>query len=266
MKLISALLLLLLLLGAAAAAAPLTNDDVTKMVRAGLDEGIVIAAIQNSEPKFDTTPEGLIALAEAKVPKTIVTAMIERSAKKPPAEAQVDELTAAGIAEGLIPAAGIEVADETQGVVLQVGAEGQRLAYTKPSHVARVRGLGLGGAGGYLCLPGTRAKLRLTNKVPVFLVWLPRDAQPEQFVDLTVWAVRKNNTREIIRMNAGGFGGSVRTGFPSERLVALEFTPVGPPNATGQIRFQIKPRQPLAAGEYVLVVSGGRYFDFGVDP
>lgn len=258
--------LALCLFGVAAIAAPMTNEDVVKMVKAGLDEAIIVSSIQNSEPKFDTSPDGLIALGDAKVPKTIVTAIIERSAKKPPAESQVDELTAAGIAEGLIPATGSEDADETQGVVLQVGAEGQRLAYTKPSHVARVRGLGFGGAGGYLCLPGTRAKLRLTNKVPVFFVWLPRDAQPEQFVDLTVWAVRKNNTREIIRTNAGGFGGSVRTGFPSERLVALEFTPAGPPNATGQIRFQIKPRQPLASGEYVLVVRGGRYFDFGVDP
>ena len=82
MRLLSSLLLSLSLLGAAVMAAPMTNDDVIKMVRSGLDEGIILSAIQNSEPKFDATPDGLIGLGEAKVSKTIVTAVISRVAGK----------------------------------------------------------------------------------------------------------------------------------------------------------------------------------------
>lgn len=49
------------------------NGAVIRMVRAGLEKDIILKAISDSpKPVFDTTPQGLIELAEAKVDKAII--------------------------------------------------------------------------------------------------------------------------------------------------------------------------------------------------
>lgn len=46
---------------------PLTNADVIKMVKGGLPESVVISSIQSSPGKYNTSPDGLIALHTAGV-------------------------------------------------------------------------------------------------------------------------------------------------------------------------------------------------------
>jgi len=58
--------------------APMTNADVIKMVKSGLDETVIITSIQNAESGFDTSADGLIALTNAQVPKPVINAMITR--------------------------------------------------------------------------------------------------------------------------------------------------------------------------------------------
>src|SRR5437867_1580008 len=41
---------------------PLTNADVLQMVKAGLAEGVIVAAIQSSPANYDTSPTALIDL------------------------------------------------------------------------------------------------------------------------------------------------------------------------------------------------------------
>jgi len=70
--------------GGADPKAPLSNDDVIRMAKAGVDEDSIVAAIQDA-PKvnFDLSPDGLISLAKAGIKGKIVTAMRTR-AKQPP--------------------------------------------------------------------------------------------------------------------------------------------------------------------------------------
>lgn len=257
MKCSRLLALPLSLLGASALAAPMTNEDVIKMVKAGLDEGIIITSIQNSEPKFDASPDGLIGLSEAKVPKTVVTALIQRASGKASEAALAESGEPGQPAEG--PAVNSVMLVEESGVM--------EMKYSTPGHATRVRGMGFGGAGSYLSLSGTRATLRVKTRAPTFKVWVPRNAQPEQQVQLTVWAVRNNGTREIIQANVGGMGQSVRSGFPKERLMAVELVPTGETGLGGYyVQYAMRPKAPLGAGEYAVVMQGSLCFDFGVDP
>jgi hypothetical protein len=60
----------------------LSNDDVVQMVKAGLDEAIIMKAIQANEPNFDTSADALIALKNAGVSKPIIDAVLEAESNK----------------------------------------------------------------------------------------------------------------------------------------------------------------------------------------
>jgi hypothetical protein len=62
---------------------PLTNLDVIKMVKGGLAESVVVSTIQSSPAKFDTSPDGLIALHKAGVTPGEMDAIMAASAKGP---------------------------------------------------------------------------------------------------------------------------------------------------------------------------------------
>ena len=244
----------------------MTNDDVVKMVKAGLDEAIIVSSIQNSESKFDTSPDGLIDLSDAKVPKTIVTAIIERASGK--------TANSARTANGAGAAAGGETMSPSD-VRLIDGETEAMLQYSKLQIRVAARGLGFGGAASYCVIHGTKAATRVRNKQPEFLLCVPERAQPAGAVELVNFAVRKNGTREV--MTGGGYG-SYSTGFPPERVVAMKFEKVDQTNApSGFVVYRAIPQRPLVVGEYAIVVnsneatptmagpSGGSCYDFGVD-
>lgn len=53
----------------------LQNQDVLKMVKAGLDDSIIVAKIKSSQCQFDTTPDALIALKQSGVSSAVLKAM-----------------------------------------------------------------------------------------------------------------------------------------------------------------------------------------------
>src|ERR1017187_10662847 len=57
---------------------PLTNADVIQMVRAGISTAVIQAKIAASKTAFDTSTSALLELSKAKVPDSVVTAMIDR--------------------------------------------------------------------------------------------------------------------------------------------------------------------------------------------
>lgn len=57
---------------AQAAALAVTNHDLAQMTRAGLDESVIIGAIQSRGGRFDLTPAGLIALKQSGVSNQVV--------------------------------------------------------------------------------------------------------------------------------------------------------------------------------------------------
>ncbi len=71
---------ILILLSAAMAFAQtaLTNDAVTKMVKGGLSDEIVISMVKSQPAKYSTGPDDLIALKSAGVSDRIIAAMVEK--------------------------------------------------------------------------------------------------------------------------------------------------------------------------------------------
>ena len=66
------------------AEAPLTNDDITALVKAGLTASVIEEKISASPVAFDVSTAGLVALSKAGVPQGVIKAMIAAS-KNPPA-------------------------------------------------------------------------------------------------------------------------------------------------------------------------------------
>lgn len=58
---------------------PLTNKDVVTMVKGGLDESVVVAAIQEHPANYDTSPTALLALKKAGVTKGEMNAILAAS-------------------------------------------------------------------------------------------------------------------------------------------------------------------------------------------
>jgi hypothetical protein len=55
----------------------LQNGDILKMVKAGLDDSIIVAKIKTSKCQFDTTPDTLITLKQSGVSATVMRAMTQ---------------------------------------------------------------------------------------------------------------------------------------------------------------------------------------------
>ena len=87
----------LLLAGFLVAEEPLTNADVIKLVRAGLSTETIVAKIDHSAVRFDTSTDALVALKNERVPEPVIRVMVVRSAasSEKNAEASVEEKGAA---------------------------------------------------------------------------------------------------------------------------------------------------------------------------
>jgi hypothetical protein len=54
----------------------LTNEEITKMVKGGFTEEVIVALIESSDSDFDVSIEGLSALKEAGVSGKVMEAML----------------------------------------------------------------------------------------------------------------------------------------------------------------------------------------------
>ena len=73
-RLFVALLLCSTLL-ASAKQKPLTNDDIIKMTKAGLDEDVIVGTMQSNANAFDLSPDGLISLKKGGVSSQVLHTM-----------------------------------------------------------------------------------------------------------------------------------------------------------------------------------------------
>ena len=77
------LISLLLAFPLAANAAPMTNDDVIKMVKGGLNDATVLQAIDAAEPGFDSSPDGLVKLKQGGVSDAVIQRILGRKSASP---------------------------------------------------------------------------------------------------------------------------------------------------------------------------------------
>ncbi len=257
-------------------AAAMTNADVVKMVNAKLDDGVILSAMQNSENKFDASPDGLIALSNAKVPAPIIEAIIKRvSSSSAPAPSQTTTTTtptpAASATTNLYSPNEVIMLDGNKTISMQYITPGVRTA---------ARAFGLGGVATYSVLRGTAANTRTANPQPSFLVSVPERAQPESYVTIAHFAVRRNDSREVL---IGGGYMSYSTGITKDRVVNCTSEKANDQSRAqkGFVIYKLTPRGHLAPGEYAVILytaemsqmvsgwfsgGGNSYFDFGVDP
>ena len=76
-------LLFCLLLAVPLSAAAMSNDDVIKMVKGGLNEATVVQVIGNAEPGFDTSPDGLVRLKQGGVSDRVIQQVIAKQSAAP---------------------------------------------------------------------------------------------------------------------------------------------------------------------------------------
>ncbi len=242
--------------------APLTNADVIKMLNAGLAPETVRLTVRTAPSKFDTSPDGLIALKQAGVDESVVEAMIS---------AQAGGGAPAGKSGSDTPRINPEE--------IMLVDEGQRhqMRYTVAQVRTAARAMGWGGVGTYAVLNGPQARLRISNPRPAFDIAVPGNAQPESYLTLASFAVRRNNTREVL---IGGGYRSYSTGIHPDRIVPTRGEPLADQSGApdGFTLFRVTPDRDLAPGEYALVTYNSQvrvlgffasgndsYFDFGVD-
>lgn len=225
--------------------APMTNADVIKMAKAGIDESVIISSVKNAENGFDSSAGGIIALTEAKVSKPVIDAIITRASA-----------TAAASAN----AANTQSADE---IIMLDNGSTQTLRYIKPQVRAGTRAMGWGGVAQYCVMPGPKAALRATPSA-TFIVSAPEHASIESHLTLALFETRKNGTREVL-MGSGGWG-SISTGVPKVRIVTCTITKAADQSrAPAQhVIYTMVPVQPLKKGEYAFIANE-KCFDFAVE-
>jgi hypothetical protein len=77
----------------------LNNDGVVKMVKAGLSEEVVAAAVTSSPGTYDTSADALVALKSAGVGDKVVAAIVSKSSATPTAAPTTGSLLPKGIDE-----------------------------------------------------------------------------------------------------------------------------------------------------------------------
>lgn len=266
------------------AARPFGNDDVVRMVNAGLSERVVLAAIeQATQVAFDTSTDGLLALKKAGVPEAVLAAMLGRRAGVPgrvavPPSPSVE--TRSPAASRLAPGIYLASASGTMDDVTPL----------EPTVITRLRsrgGWGTALSGGIAKtdmiaeIRASRATLRTTIETPTFYFvfgqpsadfgsspfvgWLASASSPNEFVLLQMYVER--DRRELVVGSGNAY--SRTSGVESENTVPVNI------ERLAQGVYKVVPAEPLGAGEFcwfyaagvgTLQTGGmvGKLFDFSV--
>lgn len=257
------LLVFALLLPVDVFAAKMTNDDVVKLVKAGMSEDLIVSLIAKSDAAFDTSTNAVITLSKRGVSQRIISAMItpqkQGTVNSPKAKDQPDAN---------------KISSDV--VILLDGGQEKTMTYTIPETRTAARALGLGGVASYTVMIGGHAQLRITNKTPSFLVSVPKNLQPNSYMTLASFVIRNNESREVL---VGGGFMSYSTGIHPDRIMPVLFEKMDDQSRATKdfVLYKLVSKNPLASGEYALVFytkevhttdfghGANTCFDFGVD-
>jgi len=224
---------------------PLTNADVLQMVKAGLAEGVIVAAIQSNPANYDTSPTALIDLNKQGVSAKVQEAILAAQKPAPPSARE-----SAGAA--MVPSLNrVFLLDGTERKEMKQN-KGDLDTFAAPFFVKI-----------FIKFEGRNADFRVTNRSPVFEVSLPGNWVASEHVKLVKPDVQKER-RELPVQGAAGPGVPIK---PDKKAnVALAYEEVRKESAAGveTAVIRIKPLKPLQTGEYVLTVDQ-TYYCFGVD-
>jgi hypothetical protein len=233
----------------------LTNESVVEMVKAGLSERVIIAKIRNSPTKFDTQTDALIALKKNGVPEKVIEAIMSPSAPAAAAAPPASSAPAGSLVMAPPPAAGparptvYQIVGGKEVELVAAGSEVQKnnARYSRSTEVV---------------IAGNKAKVRTAERQPVFVLTTPPSEMPLVKLD------PGKNDRNL-KVGSGSrvpYGGSTSTrGIRGEDMIEVDA------ERDSRGFYRVKPRTPLAPGEYGFVATrggspmGSSIYDFGVD-
>lgn len=222
---------------------PLTNQDVVKMVSAGLGDDVVIAKVREApQVSFHLEVDDLVALHKAGVSEKVVQAMLDRN--KPPVQEPTNPLaTAMGMDFVSVSL------KTTEGTVALALARGDMSS----AGFGPYRNL-------FLNYPGLHARNRSRDRQPVLLVKSSSPITGGRFFIAKLDVDTRNEVRSLKVSSAkSGF----RAAFGSDRgLTAPDSDWVLPFDAVEESPglWRVTPKAPLEPGEY------GWYADFHAGP
>ena len=251
-------------------AAPMDNEDIIKLVKAGVGEALILSGIDSSEPQFDTSADALIKLKQAGASDTIIQRMLAKKAG----------LTIQPIASNKGEPCKLATSENLQAIM--DGNKQVNLGYRQAdidedisaaSTIASFFTLGIAPEKGTVSarISGGRAVNRIKSKTPAFLDLATIEGQLTDDVFTLVKLEVKGDDRILIigESSASVFGGfKGRSKFKEGTQIPLKLEKTQN-NCTynGDLMniYRGIPTSPLAPGEYALLY-GELFFDFGVDP
>jgi hypothetical protein len=262
MRFLPLVLSFFLLAGAPAGAEePLRNEDIAKLVAAGLGDELVVAKIREASAiAFALDVDDLVALKQGGVSEKIVQAMLERKSKE-----------SAGTKEAN-PAAPWAAPEAYGALTVKVAIESREGVVAIPILRGELSSPGFAGFGAtYINYPGLRAPIRTKDRRPSLLVKASAPLPPGRYFLAKLDLDEDDLVRslKIAVMKAGFkavFGGGRATLAPdSDWTVAFDSVEESP----GVSRITLK--KDLDPGEYGWYIDPGMgfqaagLFGFGVD-
>jgi hypothetical protein len=246
MKLYFLLLPLILSAGVAAQQKPLHNEDILKMVQAGLGADPILTMISTVTCEFDTSPDALIRLKQGGVPDNVITAMVSK-ARQPVTPAGGP---AAGIA-GPAPTTGVNDTRLVEVGVYYIQSKGGELIFMEPEVVTwksggvlktvATAGITKGHVNGVVKGPSSRYSLKGDEQM---FIYCPEGVSGAEYQLLRLW--EKENRREFRALTGGIIHAS---GGADENAIAFQPVRVSP-------RIYKLQLPTLTAGEYGLLPPG----------
>jgi hypothetical protein len=208
----------------------LTNDDVVKMLAAGLTETTIIQVIQKGPSNFDTSPDALIKLKQQGATAKIIEAMVGPTTRSTTPEPSLTR----------------------KGVFAQSGPEWRRIEEVSSvevryvGYIANSVTLGIKEQRVICVFRGEKAEMQLLNRRPVFRVaGLGVSAR-----DVYIVEMRLNPDRRDLEMGRSGLIKKLSYGFRKRDVHDVEV------KRLGDDLLEVTPKQDLEPGEYILVLGG----------
>ena len=212
----------------------ITNDDIVKMISAGLAEATIIQVIHKGPTGFDTSPEALIKLKENGASPRIIEAMIGPVSSPAGAPAKSGE------------------AASRKGVFVQSGSEWKRIEEVSSVEVRSVGNISHGVTFGIkeqrvICVfRGEKAERQLNERRPVFhIAGLGASAR-----DVYIVSLRLNPDRRDLEVGRSGLVKKMSFGFRKRDVHDVDV------KRLGEDLLEVTPKQDLEPGEYLMVLGG----------
>ena len=254
----------------------LTNEDVIKLVKAGLPSAVIVAKISSSVTDFDTSVDALLALSAESIPPDVMTAMAEagKQAPAPPpspiapaypaASAQIGNATirqsasvTANVRTNFVgtrceePGIYLDDGDTLKLIEPTTAGQSQSGGFMKLSHRNRVG------------IRGLRARVRIENQQPRFLFCFEESqsglsyttggaVNPSEFLLVTMRLDQKQGQRYYVTAKVSKLTGTTRSGAASQYLHDLWYDRIKPGV------FEAKPAEDLPTGEYAFYFAGNQ--------